>query len=113
MKTKYTKGPWNRRKNWSSDRHALEIFALDPKIKKPFIPTAICKVEEHRGEEALANAQLIAQSPQMIEAIIRIIDLRDKQETRDHELIAAIDAMRPIVEKALGSGKQARKPAVI
>lgn len=57
--SKATPGPWKRRKKWRSDRKALQIYPDDRSVKKPFIPSEIANLEEHR-DEALANAVFIA-----------------------------------------------------
>lgn len=62
---KFTPGPWKMRKGFSSGE--IEIFAPNPKIKKPFYPTQLADVraEDRAGR---ANARLIAAAPELLEA---------------------------------------------
>jgi hypothetical protein len=71
MKTKHTKGLWKTRKGFSSD--TIEVFAPNPKIEKPFRPTALAVVEADTPE-GKANAQLICAAPLMLEAINYVLD---------------------------------------
>ena len=71
MKTKYTKGHWKTRKGFSSD--TIEVFAPNPKIKKPFKPTALAVVEADTPE-GKANARLMAAAPIMLEAINYVLE---------------------------------------
>lgn len=63
--TKHTPGPWFRRKEWKSDRRALEIYPKDPTVKPPFKPSAVAVVNWVRDGEAIANARLIAAAPDL------------------------------------------------
>jgi hypothetical protein len=54
-----TPRPWKTRKGFSSD--TIEIFAPNPKIKKPFQPTAIAVVEADTPE-GKANAKIIVRA---------------------------------------------------
>ena len=59
------------RKGFSSQ--TVEIYIPNPKIKKPFRPTAFAVVEVC-DEEQVANAQLMLASPDLLEALESAIE---------------------------------------
>lgn len=60
MTTKHTPGKWKTRIGFLRD--TIEVFAQNPKIKKPFRPTALAVVESDTSE-GKANARLISAAP--------------------------------------------------
>ena len=49
-----------------------EIYAPNPKIKKPFIPTQLADVRAE-CKEGKANARLIAAAPELLEALKNLL----------------------------------------
>ena len=66
MSAAHTPGPWKSRTGFDSDMR--EIYAPNPKIKKPFMPTQLADVRAD-CKEGKANARLIAAAPDLLEAL--------------------------------------------
>ena len=100
MKLKHTPGPWKTRKGFDSD--TIEVFAPNPKIEKPFRPTALAVVE---AEDAAgkANAKLIASSPELLAALVAAYNFAPCF----HAMNAGIrEEVNAAITKALGSDWQ-------
>ena len=89
---KHTKGPWEIH----TAQNGRTIFQIGP-----------CAPEEYAGsawlDVSMENARLIAAAPDLLEALERLIKLRDDGLSNDYYLFKdAIDAAREVAKKARG-----------
>ena len=83
--SKHTKGPW--------EAHETEVY----------FPHCAGGLSVRHCPDAEANARLIAAAPELLEALERLIKLRDDGLSNDYYLFKdAIDAAREIANKARG-----------
>ena len=61
-----------------------EIYAPNPKIKKPFIPTQLADVRAE-CKEGKANARLIAAAPDLLEALRALVDAAGPEAGPEYE----------------------------
>jgi hypothetical protein len=101
MTTKHTPAPWKTRKGFDSD--TIEVFAPNPKIEKPFRPTALAVVEADDAA-GKANARLISAAPDLLAACQHVIDTHG-HHAQDCCKCDDCEYLRPItdaIRKALG-----------
>lgn len=97
MKAKHTPGPWGKRGNTVHKgklRIATASYAL--KTSSLFL-NGICIANQ---EEAEANAKLIAAAPEMIEALMDIVDAQNNPKRTLASLNAAIKKSEDVIKKA-------------
>ena len=96
MSDKYTKGPWEPKGD--SNAVGVVVFSQDRIPIAVCNPVSICSgsgaIKRYTGEEAAANAQLIATAPELLEA------LRDM--VSDHKCLsdATLNFARSAIAKA-------------
>lgn len=92
-KAKHTPGPWKTRESWCGN--GVEIYAHDPAIKKPCIPTELASVDDSHDEwkanttrivtcvnamEGLTNAQVAGLRKSHAELVAEMSKLADDAE---------------------------------
>ena len=96
MSAAHTLGPWKSRNGFDSDMK--EIYAPNPKIKKPFMPTQLADVRAE-CKEGKANARLIAAAPDLLEALKAALSV---MELNGDDLGMAGKIARAAIAKATG-----------
>jgi hypothetical protein len=104
MNKTHTPGPWKTRKGFSTG--TIEIFAPNPKIKKPYYPTELAEVEAEDAE-GKANAKLIACAPEMLVVLEQIRDMvGGESEDPDRDIARMQDLASAMADKARGISRQ-------
>ena len=96
MSAAHTPGPWKSRNGFDSDMK--EIYAPNPKIKKPFMPTQLADVRAD-CKEGKANAKLISAAPDLLEALKDIVQTLEFTRWQ----YSSLDAAREAITKATGA----------
>ncbi len=104
-KFKGTKGQWNTY-NWKGKGPVISIVCGEPVEMAPEIAQVYSQEEishnELQGEEMKANAKLIAASPELLDALITLVELFD-YKNQSMYLFAAkeIDAAKTVIKKII------------
>lgn len=94
---KYTNGPWKFTD--LRDRRGCAIsYSVWQKVSRPFLkspmPKKICSLVDGTTEENLANAQLMASAPDLVEALESFLDNSSVQVNQPHECEKAEAALK-------------------
>lgn len=101
MKNQHTPGPWAAKIDiYPNDSRLNEIRIVEPKTETENLPPlTIAKLNQNMGDEAIANANLIAACPDMFDALQAICDAFGDQDS------LLIDQAKAALSKAKGLAK--------
>lgn len=110
--SKHTPGPWALRKEWGDSETELEVFPSWQKSEWPFVPAAICLVNEYKDKECEANARLIAAAPELLDALTDIVVVAARRQADGGDLLDFQDSLRrcgdiarAVIKKAEGGAQ--------
>jgi hypothetical protein len=102
IKFKHTPGPW-KYGVFENVHDGFENLSVHPVTNNPFA-TPICQISPVKkiNEADVYNAKLIAAAPEMKDALVKIIEAKDRaQSTEDLlEVLQPINSAREVIKKA-------------
>lgn len=102
MKTQFTKGEWRifNPKQILNKQESVGIDAISEDGEKSILVYGEWNTPNLSGEEALANARLIAQSPKMYEHLLNIVhNIELEKETVSGALLAEMDSIKRTLKR--------------